>query len=293
MASQDFSGPTPTDRFQKEVLADYSDGDQEFENELITSYIASVEEHLPKLDLSLKELDEKESVLHSHDIKGSSSYIGAESVRFLSGKIEHLCKDGHLKKASEHVQELQKEVTAVFIILRKHMNGESLELTKEDQDQIDAVGGGGTSSSSSATDTNNETKKEQPVETNEQQNDNNDNQQQKLDTSTTTKTASLPEKDSEKISPVTATETVVNNNNNNNQNNNNNNNSNHGDSSCDASTTSATTTASLSSPPPCKETFNTKNQTTATSETNNINNDNNSRCTSLKRVQRLFVIVFY
>ncbi|EFA76957.1 Hpt domain-containing protein [Heterostelium album PN500] len=117
----DYTGPTPTERFQQRVLADYSEGDHEFEAELINSYKVSVEEHLPQLDKSLATLDEKESILHSHDIKGSSSYIGAEAVRFVSGKIESLCKEKQLEKAAEHLDELKKEVTELFKLLDKYM----------------------------------------------------------------------------------------------------------------------------------------------------------------------------
>ncbi|GAM27208.1 hypothetical protein SAMD00019534_103830 [Acytostelium subglobosum LB1] len=120
-----FDGPTPKERFLSKTLAEYSDGDLEFENELITSYIGSVKEHLPQLEASLKKRDEKDSILHSHDIKGSSSYIGAEAVRFLSGKMEAYCKEGQLEKAEEYFDELSAEVDQLFILLEKHIGVES------------------------------------------------------------------------------------------------------------------------------------------------------------------------
>jgi len=115
-------GDQPTERFQKQTLADYSEGDHEFERDLIESYKTSIEEHLPKLDEALKTEDEKESILHSHDIKGSSSYIGCEVVRYVSGKMEGYCKQKNMREAAKYLPELKKEVKEVFILLDKYMD---------------------------------------------------------------------------------------------------------------------------------------------------------------------------
>jgi histidine phosphotransfer protein HptB len=117
----DFEGETPTDKFQQHTLQNYSDGDLDFEKDLIESYKQSISEHLPKLGEAFENDDLPESILHSHDIKGSSSYIGAEAVRWVSGKIEALCKQKNLKDAATHLPELQKEADEVFILLDKYM----------------------------------------------------------------------------------------------------------------------------------------------------------------------------
>ncbi|KAM9992197.1 hypothetical protein ACTFIZ_012836 [Dictyostelium cf. discoideum] len=113
----DYEGPTPTKKFDQDILFDYSEGEKEFTFELLDSYISSVEEHLPELLNSFEAKDTKGAVLHSHDIKGSSSYIGCEAVRYLSGKIEAYCKNDELEKAESFYPELKKEVEEVFKIL--------------------------------------------------------------------------------------------------------------------------------------------------------------------------------
>ncbi|KAM9988933.1 hypothetical protein ACTFIY_004960 [Dictyostelium cf. discoideum] len=113
----DYEGPTPTKKFDQDILFDYSEGEKEFTFELLDSYISSVEEHLPELLNSFEAKDIKGAVLHSHDIKGSSSYIGCEAVRYLSGKIEAYCKNDELEKAESFYPELKKEVEEVFKIL--------------------------------------------------------------------------------------------------------------------------------------------------------------------------------
>ncbi|KAF2074578.1 hypothetical protein CYY_004124 [Polysphondylium violaceum] len=119
--SSEFEGPTPTEKFDHSVLENYSEGDAEFENDLIKSYMTSVMEHLPKLEDSLKDKDSKNSILHSHDIKGSSSYIGAEVVRFISGKIEAYCKEEKLEEAEKFYIDLKSEVDKVFKILNDYL----------------------------------------------------------------------------------------------------------------------------------------------------------------------------
>lgn len=141
MAS-DFEGETPKDRFQQATLQIYSDGDLAFEKELIESYKISISEHLPKLGESFTSDDVDGSILHSHDIKGSSSYIGAESVRFLSGKIEALCKQRNLTEAAIYLPELQKEVEEAFKLLDRYMaTGEippsSTNEVKDDKEEMD------------------------------------------------------------------------------------------------------------------------------------------------------------
>jgi HPt (histidine-containing phosphotransfer) domain-containing protein len=125
----DFEGETPEDKFQEHTLQTYSDGDLEFEKDLIVSYKQSIEEHLPKLREALEKDDVPEAILHSHDIKGSSSYIGAEAVRFVSGKIEALSKNKNLKEASLHIDELSQEVAVIFVLLDKYMG-----LTSEEEE---------------------------------------------------------------------------------------------------------------------------------------------------------------
>ncbi|KAN0025811.1 hypothetical protein ACTFIU_000074 [Dictyostelium citrinum] len=116
----DYEGPTPTKKFDQDILFDYSEGEKEFTFELLDSYISSVEEHLPELLKSFEAKDLKGAVLHSHDIKGSSSYIGCEAVRYVSGKIEAYCKDEQLEKAESFYPELKKEIDEVFKILNDY-----------------------------------------------------------------------------------------------------------------------------------------------------------------------------
>lgn len=125
---------TEIPKFLPEVLGNYSEGDKEFEKELIDSYKQSITEHLPKLKEALENNDLPGSILRSHDIKGSSSYIGAEAVRVVSEKMETLCKGSRIKEASEYLSKLCKETKIVFKLLDEYTGTPSEDVEEEEEE---------------------------------------------------------------------------------------------------------------------------------------------------------------
>lgn len=136
---EDYQGDTPKTRFIEETLQTYSDeGDLEFERELIDSFRTSVYSHLPKLKKAMDENDLANATLYSHDIKGSCLYIGADAVRFLSGKMESYCRAERIKDAALLLDELELEVDEIFKILDKYVKiraGESVDDEEEETEK--------------------------------------------------------------------------------------------------------------------------------------------------------------
>jgi HPt (histidine-containing phosphotransfer) domain-containing protein len=95
-------------------LNEISEGDKEFEKELIELYKEACTEKITLLEESLKEAHPDNTILYSHDIKGSSSNIGAEAVRKISERMEILCREHRYKEAYDMLQELQQELTATY-----------------------------------------------------------------------------------------------------------------------------------------------------------------------------------
>jgi len=103
----DLSWPT-IPRFESWRLRDVSEGDKDFEKELIDMFRSTTEEKLPTLQEALRTQNKDESILLSHDIKGSSSNIGAELIRLVAERIELLSRAGKFVESLECVPQLRK-----------------------------------------------------------------------------------------------------------------------------------------------------------------------------------------
>ena len=77
---------TPTERFLYERLQAVSDGDKEFEQDLIETWKQGTKDDFTLLGTAFADKNEKDAVLHSHTIKGSSAQLGCLSVSSVSGK---------------------------------------------------------------------------------------------------------------------------------------------------------------------------------------------------------------
>jgi len=105
-------------------LKEVSEGDKEFEQELIDLYKETCEEKLPLLETALKKLDSENSILYSHDIKGSSANIGANVVRQISEKMELFSRKGEYKEAHKLYPELKEELQKTYEVLAKYIEEE-------------------------------------------------------------------------------------------------------------------------------------------------------------------------
>ena len=112
------------ERFDNTRLNDVSEGDKSFEQELIDIYKQSCDEKLPLLEEALQKEDEKNSVLYSHDIKGSSANIGAECIRRVAEKMEKLCRDFKYSEALALMPELRQEYELTYTVFAEYLGEE-------------------------------------------------------------------------------------------------------------------------------------------------------------------------
>jgi len=110
-------------RLNKKRLQDISEGDKAFEKELIDLYKETCTEKLPLLQVALENNDYDNSVLYSHDIKGSSSNIGAEAVRRISERMESLCRNREYREAYSLMPELSQELAATYTAFDLYISG--------------------------------------------------------------------------------------------------------------------------------------------------------------------------
>jgi len=107
--------------FDKTRLNEVSEGDLDFEREIITIYRETCDEKLPLLQIALETEDQQNSILYSHDIKGSSANIGADAVKKVSEQMEKLCKESKCKDALAFMQPLRDELQETYKVLEKYL----------------------------------------------------------------------------------------------------------------------------------------------------------------------------
>jgi len=120
----DLSWPT-IPRFESWRLRDVSEGDRDFEKDLIDMFRSTTEEKLPSLADVLANQNKEESVLLSHDIKGSSSNIGAELLRLVAERMEHLSRADKFSEALECFPQLRKALTDTNEVFDKYFEQDS------------------------------------------------------------------------------------------------------------------------------------------------------------------------
>jgi HPt (histidine-containing phosphotransfer) domain-containing protein len=122
---EEYEGEAPAEKFTPVQLQDYSEGDIEMEQDLVDLYKKGTNARLVELEKTLTTRKHEDpnpegthpSVLHAHDIKGSSASMGCEGVRWVSGKIEHLCRQRQLEQAAALLDELKAEIKTGYKLL--------------------------------------------------------------------------------------------------------------------------------------------------------------------------------
>lgn len=110
------------ERLNLEQLKNVTEGDPEFESEILKLYQEELSSSLEKLVQALELKNRKDSTLYSHDLKGSSANIGADAIREIGRVMEEICKDGSLEEAEMYLDQLREEVNEIHSILDKHLN---------------------------------------------------------------------------------------------------------------------------------------------------------------------------
>ncbi|KAL6064472.1 Response regulator [Balamuthia mandrillaris] len=102
-------------KFHLDQLLQYSDGDHEFEEDLIEEYKGEFErmttslEPLLQAGIAGENPDHEACVRLAHDVKGSSANIGAEGVRQVGKEMEDLAKAGKYDQVLALFPALHKE----------------------------------------------------------------------------------------------------------------------------------------------------------------------------------------
>lgn len=90
-----------------EYLNEISEGDQEFELELLQIYIEDTEIHLVAATKAIAAHDLYTLEREAHHMKGASGNVGALSVQNLAAQLEQQARDKLLDNANSIIEELE------------------------------------------------------------------------------------------------------------------------------------------------------------------------------------------
>lgn len=93
-------------------LNQISDGDIEFEIEVLRVYIEDVVERIDKIRKEITTNDRSQIMREAHHIKGASSNVGAWQIQALAMQIEKL-DQYQLEEATEIIDDMLKKMKAV------------------------------------------------------------------------------------------------------------------------------------------------------------------------------------
>jgi CheY-like chemotaxis protein/HPt (histidine-containing phosphotransfer) domain-containing protein len=118
--SRQFQAPSgPVDMQRIEEL---TDGDPEFELDLIQSFLADIRHRLTELESALRDRNAEEVKRQTHTIKGSSANAGAQGLQEIARRMELIDAEEVPGMASELLEDLKSEFRRVDDYLQQHLN---------------------------------------------------------------------------------------------------------------------------------------------------------------------------
>ena len=72
-------------------LTEIADGDEQFIEETIRTYLQTIPSELNQLSSSIRNENWEQTAFHAHTLKGAFNFVGATSLAALCGHIEEVC----------------------------------------------------------------------------------------------------------------------------------------------------------------------------------------------------------
>ena len=111
-----------------EQLHQISEGDIEFEFEVLQVYVEDVSQRLEVIRESCLRGDRTPLMAESHHVKGSSSNVGALQIRDLAAQIEKLGKSDDLAQVSGEIIDLIDQVLELIKKIEQFITESSADL---------------------------------------------------------------------------------------------------------------------------------------------------------------------
>jgi hypothetical protein len=103
-----------------EQLQQFSEGDTEFELELLQMFVEDTQVHLAAIKAAIATNDFRQVEHKAHQIKGASANVGATTMRLDAEKLEKLARQHQLEDADNFISSLEKFLHQVQIYLNNN-----------------------------------------------------------------------------------------------------------------------------------------------------------------------------
>jgi CheY-like chemotaxis protein len=103
--------------FDKQDLLEQLDGDEEFFNELLLTFLQEIPARIGELRSALERNDPNSITEQAHTIKGASANIGAHALKQVALEIEVAGKSRDLHKAHSYSEKLEREYSLLKSVL--------------------------------------------------------------------------------------------------------------------------------------------------------------------------------
>ncbi|MEA5476535.1 Hpt domain-containing protein [Pseudanabaena galeata UHCC 0370] len=112
-----------------EQLNQISEGDIEFEIEVLHVYVEDVSQRIEKIHDAITRDDWSKIMGEAHHLKGSSANVGALRIQTLAGQLEKLDQAHDQEKALEIINDMFGEIQAVELFI--HEKSATLSVQKK------------------------------------------------------------------------------------------------------------------------------------------------------------------
>jgi histidine phosphotransfer protein HptB len=104
-----------------EQLSQISEGDIEFEIEVLQVYVEDVSQRIEKIRDAITRDDWSKIMGEAHHLKGSSGNVGAFQIQTLAGQLEKLDQSQDREKALELITEMFTKIQAVELFTHEKL----------------------------------------------------------------------------------------------------------------------------------------------------------------------------
>jgi PAS domain S-box-containing protein len=120
------AGPAETTPVEIERIQEITDGDPEFEQELIESYLSDTRRRLAELESAVQEKNGEEVKRQTHTIKGSSANAGAKGLQEIARRMELVDAAETPGMALELLDDLKSEFERVNEYLQSYLDSRQM-----------------------------------------------------------------------------------------------------------------------------------------------------------------------